>query len=272
MLHGGELTRAHSYFANSMFAARGLLEEAELALLEPFRAQLPDEVFTREFSFARSDGMGVDRHGLSKARDILAEAGWRVTEGVLVNSAGEPFALEFLATSPQDQRTLLPYAPALSALGIQADIRMIDSTGSTNRRRNGDYDAILVRGFIEIPPSWQLRTYFHSSSTRYWNASGISHPAVDSLVDAALRAIDLESFVAACRALDRVLLWNYYQIPLDALVDTRIVYWNKFGRPELPDEVQVAPFPDGWWFDQEKAARIGDPRSSSGSPSSAQAY
>ena len=148
----------------------------------------------------------------------------------------------------------------------------IVSTGSTNRRRNGDYDAILVRGFIEIPPSWQLRTYFHSSSTRYWNASGISHPAVDSLVDAALRAIDLESFVAACRALDRVLLWNYYQIPLDALVDTRIVYWNKFGRPELPDEVQVAPFPDGWWFDEEKAARIGDPRSSSGSPSSAQAY
>ena len=67
-------------------------------------------------------------------------------------------------------------------------------------------------------------------------------------------------------------LWNYYQIMLDALEDTRIVYWNKFGRPKLPDEMYVAPFPDGWWFDEEKAARIGDARSSSGSPSSAQAY
>ena len=157
-------------------------------------------------------------------------------------------------------------------LGIQADIRMIDSTGFTNRRRYGDYDAILVRGFIEVPPSWQLRPYFHSSSTEYWNSSGIDHPAVDSLVDAALGADNLESFVAACRALDRVLLWNYYQIPLDALEDTRIVYWNKFGRPKLPDEMYVAPFPDGWWFDKEKAARIGDARSSSGRPASAQVY
>ena len=271
-LHGGELTRAHSYFANSMFASKGLPGEEELALLEPFRTQLPDEVFTHEFSFARSDGIGVDRDGLSKARDILAEAGWRVIDGALVNAAGERFTMEFLATSPQTQRTLLPYARALSVLGIQADIRMIDSTGFVNRRRYGDYDAILVRGFIEVPPSWRLRPYFHSSSTEYWNGSGINHPAVDFLVDAALGANNLESFVAACRALDRVLLWNYYQIPLDALEDTRIVYWNKFGRPELPDGMHVAPFPDGWWFDEEKAVRIGDARSSSGSPSSARAY
>ena len=271
-LHSGELTRAPSYFANSMFASRGPPGEAELALLEPFRAQLPDEVFTREFSFARSDGIGVDRDGLSKSRDILAEAGWRVTDGVLVNAAGERFTMEFLATSPQHQRTLLPYARALSVLGIRADIRMIDSTGFTNRRRYGDYDAILVRGFIEVPPSWQLRPYFHSSSTEYWNSSGIDHPAVDSLIDTALGADNIESFVTACRALDRVLLWNYYQIPLDALEDTRIVYWNKFGRPKLPDEMYVAPFPDGWWFDEEKVARIGDARSSSGRPSSAQAY
>ena len=178
-------------------------------------------------------------------------------DGALVNAAGERFTMEFLATSPQNQRTLLPYARALSVLGILADIRMIDSTSFTNRRRYGDYDAMLVRGFIEMPPSWQLRPYFHSSSTEYWNSSGINHRAVDFLVDAALGANNLESFVTACRALDRVLLWNYYQIPLDALEDTRIVYWNKFGRPELPDGMHVAPFPDGWWFDEKKAARIG---------------
>lgn len=255
-LHGGELSRADSYFANSIFAASGLPSDAEVALLEPFRAELPEDVFTVAFSFARSDGEGVDRSGLLKARALLAEAGWHVADGVLINAEGEPFTIEFLTFSAENQRILLPYAAALSMLGIRANIRMIDDVGYTNRRRNGDYDATLFSGRVWMPPSWQLHPYFHSTSTKFWNMSGINHPAVDALVDAALTATRLDSFVSACRALDRVLLWNYYQIPLDALGDTRIVYWNKFGRPDLPDEMYIAPFPDGWWFDAEKAARI----------------
>ena len=255
-LHGGELRRADSYFANSMFASSGLPDDAEVALLDPHRAQLPDEVFNGVFSFPRSDGVGVDRSGLTRARQLLADAGYRIADDVLVNTVGEPLAIEFLAASLTNQRILLPYVRALTMLGIQADIRMIDSNGFTNRRREGDYDAILVRGFIEVPPSWQLRPYFHSASTPYWNTSGIDHPAVNALVDTALGAPDLGSFVIALRALDRVLLWHYYQFPLDAMEDTRIVYWDKFGRPELSEEMYVAPFPDGWWFDEEKAARI----------------
>ena len=164
--------------------------------------------------------------------------------------------IEFLSFLRSDQRILLPYLRSLSILGIQADIRMIDQTGYYNRRRNADYDATLVGGGFEVPPSWELRPYFHSSSTLYLNASGLNDPAVDALVEAALSATHLNGFVSACRALDRVLLWNYYQVPLDALGDTRIVYWDKFGRPDLPEEMYVAPFPDGWWFDEGKAARI----------------
>ena len=145
---------------------------------------------------------------------------------------------------------------ALTSLGVRANIKMIDNVGHTNRRRQGDFDALLLLGFIEVPPSWQLRPYFHSSSTSYWNPSGIDHPAVDALVDAALGATDLQGFVSALRALDRVLLWNYYQFPIDVLDDTRIVHWDKFGRPDQPDKMYIAPFPDGWWFDDEKAGRI----------------
>jgi len=256
-LHGGELTRAASFFANSMFAASGLPGRAERAFLEPHRAQLPAKVFTHPFSYPNTDGVGVDRDGLSRARALLREAGYRVVDGVMVNDAGEPFALEFLSFSQEDQRILLPYVRSLSILGIDADIRMIDRTGYYNRLRNADYDAILVYGGLEVPPSWELRPLFHSSSTLYLNASGLDDPAVDALVEAALDATHLDEFVAACRALDRVLLWNYYQFPLDALGDTRIVYWDRFGRPELPEEMYVAPFPDGWWFDEDKAARIG---------------
>ncbi len=256
VLHGGELTRANSFFAGSMFASSGLPDEAETALLEPHRARLPAKVFTHPFSFPSTDGVGVDRDGLSRARALLAEAGYRVVDGAMVNAAGEPFVIEFLSSSRANQRILLPYVRSLSILGIQADIRMIDGTGYFNRRRNADYDAILVGGRMRVPPGWQLRPFFHSSSTLYLNASRINHPAVDALVEAALSATNLDEYVSACRALDRVLLWNYYQFPLDARGDTRIVYWDKFGRPDLPEEMYVAPFPDGWWFDEEKAARI----------------
>ena len=255
-LHGGELARAASFFAGSMFASSGMPGETEKALLERHRAQLPAKVFTHPFSFPGTDGMGVDRDGLSMARALLAQAGYRVVDGVMVNDAGEPFVIEFLSFLRDDQRILLPYVHSLSILGIEANIRMIDRTGYYNRRRNADYDAVLVGGAIEVPPSWDLRPLFHSSSTLYLNASGLNDPAVDAMVEAALNATHLDEFVSACRALDRVLLWNYYQFPLDALGDTRIVYWDKFGRPDLPEEMYIAPFPDGWWFDEEKAARI----------------
>ncbi len=255
VLHGGELSRADSYFANSNFASTGLPTEAEVALLEPYRAQLPREVFDKVFSFHRSEGAGIDRVGLSKARQLLADAGYQMRGDVLSDTTGEPLTIVFLTASPSQQRTLLPYVHALTILGIQASIRMIDGTSFAHLRTNGDYDAILLPGFIDMPPTWQLRPYYHSMSTG-WNDSGIDNPVVDALVDAALAAPNPGRFMAALRSLDRVLLWNYYQIPLDAREDTRIVYWDKFGRPELPDEMYDAPFPDGWWFDEVKAARI----------------
>ena len=255
-LHGGERRRAHSFFADSMFAASGLPDAAETALLEPYRGRLPEAVFNRVFSFPGSDGIGVDRQGLSRARQLLADAGYSMRGNVLVDTTGEPFTIEFLAASPDHVRMLLPYVHSLTALGIQANIGMVESVSHTNRRRNGDFDALILQGFMAVPPSWQLRPYFHSASETYWNTSGIDHPAVDALVDAALAATDLHGFVSALRALDRVLLWNYYQFPLDVLDDTRIVYWDKFGRPDQPDKMFIAPFPDGWWFDEAKAGRI----------------
>lgn len=256
-LHGGERSRAHSFFANSVFASSGLPEGAELALLEPHRARLPEKVFNRAFAFAESDAAGIDRRGLSKARQLLAKAGYRTQGDVLVSTTGEPLAIEFLCASPDNQRILLPYVRALDVLGVQATIRMVDSVGHTNRRTAGDFDALLLLGFFEMPPSWQLRPYFHSAAAPYWNVSGTDHPTVDALVDAALAATELPGFVTALRALDRVLLWHYYQFPIDALEDTRIIYWDKFGRPEQPDDLYIEPFPEGWWFDEGKAARIG---------------
>ena len=109
-----------------MFASSGLPDAAEVALLEPYRARLPEAVFNRVFSFPRSDGIGVDRQGLWRARQLLADAGYKVRGNVLVDTAGEPFTIELLCVSPSDVRILLPYVHALIALGIQANIRLVE--------------------------------------------------------------------------------------------------------------------------------------------------
>ena len=259
VLHSRELTRADSYFHGSPFAARGLPSDAELALLEPFRDTVPRRVFTHEFSLPRSDGRGENRSGLLGARALLAEAGWRMHGGVLVDASGRPFDIEFLSSSAQDQRTLLPYIDSLAKLGIRGKIRTVEQLEFSNRTRNREYQAFLRVGDIGLPP-WELRMGFHSSAVNQlvsFNHAGISHPAVDALIEAAVSARTLDEMIVACRALDRVMQWGFYVIPLDAVVDHRIVYWDKFGRPPPAEpEMYLSPLPDGWWYDPAKASRI----------------
>ena len=263
VLHFGQLERALSNFSGEpSLEARGLPGEGELALLEPFRDQLPKRVFTEVFELPRSTGSGRNRASLERARALLAQAGWHIADGVLVNSAGEPFEIEFLSRDVADQRTLLPYLSTLKQLGITGRIRLVDATQFVSLNRKFDYDAIFTRKPILSPPIVFLSMFFHSQSASQplslrGNIAGIADPVVDALIAEASKVTTLEDMATACRALDRVLLWGFYQIPLDALGPARIVYWNKFGRPEREDlAVYLPPFPDGWWYDDTKAARI----------------
>ena len=259
-LHWGLHERAESHFPDTPFAATGLPDAAELALLEPFRDILPPEVFTEPFTLPRSTGEGRNRANLARARALLAEAGWRIRDGALVNGAGEPFEIEFLSRSAADQRTLLPYIDSLAKLGIGGTIRTVDNTEYIHRRKNLDFQASLRNHDILLPPIIELKGFFHSAAVNMpltRNLAGISHPAVDALVEAATEATSFETMQVACRALDRVLLWGYYQLPLDAVADPFLAYWDKFGRPAgALDAKYISPFPHGWWYDAEKAARI----------------
>ena len=263
VLHFGQLERALSNFSGEpSLEARGLPGEGELALLEPFRDQLPKRLFTEAFELPRSTGSGRNRASLERARALLAQAGWRIADGVLVNSAGEPFEIEFLSRSVADQRTFLPYLSTLKRLGITGRIRLVDGTQFVSLNRKFDYDARISQSWILSPPIVYLSHYFHSQSASQplrfrGNIAGIADPVVDALIAEAIKVTTLEEMATACRALDRVLLWGFYQIPLDAIAPARIVYWNKFGRPEREDLAAYGPpFPDGWWYDDTKAARI----------------
>ena len=260
VLHSGVLDRANSHFPGTIFAATELPTGAELKLLEPFRAQLPARVFIDAFALPRSDAIGSNRPNLLRARELLTEAGWQVRAGILVNHEGDPYEIEFLSRSAVDQRTLLPYIDSLAKLGITGHIRNIESVEYINRRRQRQYDALLRNHDILNPPIIELQQFYHSSGIEQplsANIAGISHLAIDAFVEAAITATTLDEMVAACRALDRALLWGFYQIPLYQVTDPYHVYWDKFGQPARGLKAKyIAPFPDGWWYDAEKAGRI----------------
>lgn len=157
----------------------GIAGEGELALLAPFREQLPKRLFTEVFEFPQSTGTGRNRAPLERSRALLAESGWRTKDGVLVNTAGEPFEIEFLSVDGADQRTVLPYLGALKPLGIAGRIRLVEAAQFVHLRQEFDYDAIITQNDILAPPIVFLSNFFHSQSAsegQSFNASGIADP------------------------------------------------------------------------------------------------
>ena len=262
----GSQRRALSYFASSRFAATGRPSGEELRLLSRYRDQLPERVFFEPFGLPVSDGRGQHRPALERARALLEQAGWRVVAGRLVNAGGEHFQLELLTQNPANRRVLLPYIEALKLLGIDVRLRLVDSLIAVNLLRQRDFDA-YVRGHDFLnPPVGELRSYFGSATADLEvssNMTGIRDAIVDALIEEAEQAGTIEAATAAVRALDRVLLWGFYHVPLHAIEEERFLWWDKFERPEHESVARYEHLVgsslrilDSWWFDPEKAARL----------------
>ena len=254
----GAYRRGLSYFGDTELAQRGTPSEAELALLAPFRDQLPPALFTEPFSLPVSSARGQIRARLKQADALLAAAGWviRDRERVHVDS-GEPLELEFIAY-PGQETLLMPYVAQLRRLGIDAHIRIVEAAQFQNHMRTLDFDATVHSYPIAMPPNREIPAYFSSATADNGlsaNRPGIKHPAVDMLVVRIMNATAYDDLVASSRALDRVLLWNHYLVPLWAMGTSRVVYWNKFGRPHRDARYRTA-FPETWWYDVEKAAAV----------------
>ena len=250
--------RAESYFPGTFLAATELPGAGERALLDAYRDELPPRLFTQRFALPHSSGFGRNRQALVRARALLREAGWEVRDGVLVNEHGEPFELAFLANTAGRQRTFLLYVNQLQRLGIESRIRLVETSQYVNLLRDFNFDVVATAYGIAFPPGVELIAYFHSRAA--WtpqtrNLSGIELGAVDAMIRHVLNARTVEELTDASRALDRILLWHYYMIPLIGLEGPRVVYWDKFGRPERDAEFRTS-FPDAWWYDPAKAARI----------------
>jgi len=261
ILHG-QYVRMNSYFENSELAASGLPTPEELVYLEPLRGQVPERVFTHEFHLPQTDGTRASlRQNLGIAAQLLKDAGWTLQDGRLTSPAGEPLELEIVSWDPFFERVTGPFIKNLELLGITARQRTVDTSQWFQRMENFDFDISIAFHFPQsLSPGPEQREFWGSAMAKQpgsRNFAGISDPAVDALIEAIVSAPDRSAKVAATRALDRLLLWNYYTIPNYYAPGIPIVYWNKFGRPEaLPTWLQVIWHMNNWWVDPEKLAAL----------------
>ncbi|HLB06542.1 MAG TPA: extracellular solute-binding protein [Alphaproteobacteria bacterium] len=255
----GAYTRTESYFSNSELAARGLPSAAELALLEPFRAELPPEVFTEAFEAPVSDGSGNNRPNLRKAAELLKEAGFRIAGNTLLDPrTGEPVSFEFLLASSDFERVVLPFIQNLKKLGIAATVRTVDTPQYQERLDQFDFDIVVANFGQSLSPGNEQREFWGSAYADMpgsRNLIGIENPVVDALIEAIIAAPERESLIAATRALDRVLLRNHYVIPQWHIRSFRVAYWNEFARPAVQPPYGLGLI-DRWWVDAAKATAL----------------
>ncbi|OQX28573.1 MAG: ABC transporter substrate-binding protein [Spirochaeta sp. LUC14_002_19_P3] len=253
----GQYTRTRSLFQGTPFEALGLPSEEELAILEPIRTQVPEEVFTQEYQPPVTDGSGRIREQIQLATSLLEEAGWAMRNQKIVNTqSGEHLEFECLIYNSSSERIIIPIKENLARMGITLNIRLTDPTQYINRVREGDYD-ITVRSIpSRFYPNIDYALYWHSKYLdSSYNYSRVSNPALDYLLDGiAEHQNDNQTLAHWARALDRVIMWNHYLIPEWHISSYRIAYWDKFSMPETRPLYSLGT--GTWWFDTEKAARL----------------
>ncbi len=250
----GEYRRTVSYFGNTEFQSKGLPSAAELKLLEPFRAQVPPELFTEPYKLPETDGSGYARENMIQADALLKQAGWIIKDGKRVNEkTGETLAIEFLLSSQTFERVVGPFLRNLKRLGIEGSIRTVDSSQYVKRLEEFDFD-VVVNVFAQSHSLGNEQIdYWHSSKADVpgsKNLAGIKNPAVDALVEKLVSANTHEDQRTAGRALDRVLLSGEYLIPHFHSRIFRILYRDKFARPEKRPPYALGL--DTWWAKSER--------------------
>jgi len=260
-LSSGRMKRVRSIYPNSDMSAQGMPTPAELALLEPLRGKIPDEVFGPAFEPPVTDASGWARANLLKASALLNEAGWTIKNFKRVNARGERFTVEFLLTDASFLGTIGKYRQNLERLGISTTVRIIDSAQYVKRRETFDFDVFIQR-YLQTPtPSASFRSFWHSkfaNAPGSFNLAGVSDPAVDQLTEAALQANSREELITAMSALDRVVMWNHYMMPQWYRSDWTVAYWDRFGRPK-PPAYQLRMI-DTWWIDPAKDQTLQEKR------------
>jgi len=254
-LFHGAFRRTTSYFESSELAAAAPPSPAERALLDPFRERLPPEVFNEIYAPPTGTGDGKNRKGLRTALGLLRKAGWTYHDGRMFTDIGAAAQFEILLVRSRNERLALTLARKLGRLGIEVAVRTVDTAQYQNRLNTFDFDMIVYLWDESLSPGNEQAFYWGSPAADQEGARnypGIKDAAIDAMIGHIVAARDRPSLIDATRALDRILQWGHYVVPLYHLATDRLAYWNKFGRPS------AAPLSgyelDTWWGGERNPA------------------
>lgn len=255
----GEYTRIKSYFPNSDFGASGPPTAEEIAILKPYADQSPPEVMTKAFEPPKTDGSGQNRQNLRQALRLFKAAGYEVRGGKMIHAqTDEQLSIEIVTASPETVRLTTPYVENLRRAGLDASVRLVETSQWRVIGDDFTFDILALRLNFFPPPGTELRSYYGSAAADLRgsaNIMGIKNSVADELIEQIISAKDLETLKATTRALDRVLLWNYYLVPQYYPDENWIAYWDKFGYPERKPRYSVG-FPATWWIDETRAKAL----------------
>lgn len=252
--------RINSFFFGLPLAASGLPEGKEKAILESVRDKLPPEALTRAYVNPVNESANQQRDNLRQALSLLSDAGWQLKGNSLVNAkSGEPMSVEILLNGPTFERVALAYQTALKKIGIDLKLRTVDASQYENRVRSRDFDIIYGGWSQSSSPGNEQQEFFGSEAAKRQgsrNYTGIADPAIDALITRVLQSSDRDDLVTATHALDRALLWQRIVVPGWTLRKARIARWDRFSHPAALPQYSIG-FPTVWWYDKNKAAKIG---------------
>jgi len=243
--------RSQSFFDNSELSSSGLPSKEELLLLNPLKDQIPSSVFEKEFKNNTTKGSGKIRKELRAALKILKKEGWSFKNKVLVKD-GKEFVFEILLYQPNFERVVQPFIKNLKKIGIKASLKVLDAVSYSNKVKNYDFDMMVISYPVSLSPGNELKYFWGTLSADIkgsQNYMGIKNKAIDTLIDHVIIAKNRKELLTSVKALDRVMLNNYYVIPQWHSSTYRIAYWNKFHQPKIHPKYSIGIMT--WWFKDE---------------------
>ena len=250
----GQYIRSMSYFSNSNLASTGLPSQEELSILNKYKDIIPSEVFSTVYNPGLTDGSGNNRKNLLEAINILKNANYTLDDNTLKNTEGMEIKFEILLLSPAFERIVAPFIKNLNKLGVQANIRIVDTAQYKNRLDNYDFDMVVMSRGQSLNPGNEQRNYWSSQSADIngsYNWIGIKNKAIDDLIELIIQASDRNDLILHTKVLDRILLHSHYIIPHWHIKKWRLAYWKKLKRPKNIPKYNLG-FPETWWYNSIK--------------------
>ncbi|UUP19565.1 Oligopeptide-binding protein AppA [Nitratireductor thuwali] len=250
-VYNGEYQRTLSYWQGSELSALGTpANEMEKELLAPYPDKVTADVMDGTYGKDLIDGREIGRDQLREAVGMLREAGYEIDAGVLKDPDGNPVSFEILIASPEQERQAAVFQRTLKRIGIDVSLRLLDDSQIQTRKQTYDFDVMIgAVGFSgSLSPGIEQLGRWGSEAAKAegsFNLAGVADPAVDAMIDAMLNARDKETYVAAVRALDRLLISGAYMVPMQHNTKKWIAYWNYLDHPEQPSLNGYEL--DTWW-------------------------